>query len=171
MPGFSTGYLGGAIPLISQLRSTFFLNTGAFTVAAQGGADVPAFSVPFNMPAAFSWTNRNSLNSVTRSQPLTVSWTGTAADANVFVAGGGVDISASATTVFVCLAHPGDLSLTVPPQVLANIPPQHTRPSQSLGAIYLDEMPFSSPTTFTASGLTAGQVMPAQVLGKSVAFQ
>ena len=171
IPGFSTGYLGGAIPLISQLPATLFLNTGAFTITAQGGADLPAFSVPFNMPATFSWTNRNNLNSVTRSQPLTLSWTGTPSGATVFVAGGGVDIPNNATTAFVCVAPAGALSFTVPPQVLANIPPQHTRPSQSLGAIYVGEMPLSSPTTFTASGLTSGLVLPAQVLGKSVAFQ
>lgn len=156
---------------LSQLPNTLFLNTGAFTIAAAGGSDVPAFSVPFNMPTVFTWTNRNNLNSVTRSQPLTLSWTGTTSNATVFVAGGGVDIPNNATTAFVCVAHPGDLGLTVPPQVLANIPAQHTRASQSLGAIFVGEMPLSSPTVFSSSGLGTGQVMPAQVLGKSVSFQ
>jgi hypothetical protein len=156
--------------LLSQLPSTLFLNTGAFTINAAGGADIPAFSVPFNMPAAFTWTNRNSLNSVIRSQPLTLSWTGTAPNATVFIAGGGVDIPNSATTAFVCVVPSGALSFTVPQQVLANIPAQHTRASQSLGVIYIGEMPLSSPTTFSA-GSSPGQVMPAQVLGKSVSFQ
>ena len=171
IPGFSSGYLGGAIPLISQLPSQLFLNTGAFTITAAGGADIPKFTVPFNMPAAFTWTNRDTLSNVTRSQPLTVSWTGVPSNSTVFVAGGGVDLPANATTAFVCVAHPGDLTLTVPPQILANIPAQHVRPSQSLGAIYVGEMPLSSPVAFTAPGLTSGQLMPAQVLGKSVSFQ
>ena len=171
IPGYSAGFLGGAIPLISQLPSTLFLLPGAFTITAAGGADIPAFSVPFTMPAAFTWTNRDTLNSVTRSQPLTLSWTGTAPNNTVFIAGGGVDIPNSATTAFVCVAPPGALTLTVPPQILANIPAAHTRSSQSLGAIYVGEIPLTSPTVFTAPGLTSGQVIPAQVLGKSVAFQ
>ncbi|HTB11569.1 MAG TPA: hypothetical protein VK752_08360 [Bryobacteraceae bacterium] len=170
VPGYAAGYLGGAVPLISQLPATLFLNPGAFTMAAQGGTDIPAFSVPFTMPAPFTWTNRDSLNSVTRSQPLTVSWTGVASGATVFVAGGGADIPNSASTAFVCLAHPGDLTLTVPPLVLANVPAQHTRASQSLGVIYVGEMPLTSPTVFTA-GTASGQLLPAQVLGKSVSFQ
>jgi hypothetical protein len=156
--------------LLSQLPNSLLLNPGAFTIAAAQGADVPAFSVPFNMPAAFTWTNRNSLNSVTRSQPLTVSWTGVASGATVFVAGGGIDLPNNATTAFLCVAHPGDISLTVPPQVMANIPAQHTNPAQSLGAIYIGEMPLTTPTVFSA-GSASGQVMPAQVLGKSVSFQ
>jgi hypothetical protein len=87
------------------------------------------------------------------------------------VAGMGVDVADNATTAFVCLAHPGDLSLTVPAQVLANIPPQRLRPVQSLGVIYVGEIALTNPATFTASGLDSAQIMPGQFLGQSVFFK
>jgi hypothetical protein len=123
------------------------------------------------MPAAFTWTNRNSLSTVNRAQPLPLSWSGVAANNTVLVAGLAVDIPNSATSGFICTAHPTDTSFTVPPIVLANLPAQHTRASQSLGVIYIGEMPLSSPTTFSAGSVSSGTLMPAQVLGKSVAFQ
>jgi uncharacterized protein (TIGR03437 family) len=169
--GFFTGFLGGAIPAIPQIPNSLFLNAGNFTLSASGGADIPAFNVPFAMPPTFTWTNRDNLSSVTRSQPLTLSWTGVGSNSTVFIAGGGVDIPNNASTEFVCVTPPGSSSFTVPAAVLANIPAQHTRPSQSLGVIYIGEMPLSSPTTFTVSGIASGQLLPAQVLGKSVAFQ
>jgi uncharacterized protein (TIGR03437 family) len=170
--GFFTGFLGGALPDIAQLPSTLFLNPGNFTLSASGGTDVPAgFNAPFTMPATFTWTNRDNLNTVTRSQPLTVSWSGIAANSTVFIAGGGVDIPNNASTEFVCVAPAGSSSFTVPTTTLANIPAQHTLASQSLGVIYIGAMPLTAPTTFTAQGISTGQILPAQVLGKSVVFQ
>jgi uncharacterized protein (TIGR03437 family) len=170
-PGWVNGYLGGSIPLISQLPSTLFLNPSSFTLVASGGADVPAFNVPFTMPAVFTWANRNSLSTINRSQGLPLSWSGVAANNTVILAGIGVDVPNNTTSGFLCTTHPTDTSFTVPPLVLANIPAQHTRASQSLGVIYIGEMPLSSPTTFTAGSISSGTLMPAQVLGKSVAFQ
>jgi uncharacterized protein (TIGR03437 family) len=170
-PGWINGYLGGSIPLISQLSSTLLLNPGTFTLATAGGADLPAFNVPFTMPAVFTWTNRNSLSTVNRSQGLPLSWSGVAANNIVIIAGLGVDVPNNTTSGFLCTTHPTDTSFTVPPVVLANIPAQHTRASQSLGVIYIGEMPLSSPTTFSAGSISSGTLMPAQILGKSVAFQ
>ena len=170
-PGWINGYLGGSIPLLSQLPSTLFLNTGAFTLAAAGGADIPAFNVPFTMPAAFTWTNRNNLSTINRTQALPLSWSGVAANYTVLIAGLAVDIPNNTTSGFICTAHPTDTSFTVPAVVLANLPAQHTRASQSLGVIYVAEMPLSNPTAFAAGNVSSGTLMPAQVLGKSVAFQ
>jgi uncharacterized protein (TIGR03437 family) len=171
LAGFFSGYLGGAIPSIPQLSTPLFLNPGAFTLTAAGGADLPSFTVPFTFPSAFTWTNRDSLSNVNRLQPLTVSWSGVASGYAAFVAGVGVDLPANATTAFVCIAKPGDTSLTVPAAVLANVSAQHLRPSQSLGAIYVGEALLPNPVAFSAPGLTAGQLIPAQILGKSVSFQ
>ncbi len=170
-PGWINGYLGGSIPLLSQLPSNLLLNSGAFTLTASGGADLPAFNVPFTMPAAFTWTNRNTLSTVNRTQPLSLSWSGVAANNTVLIAGLAADIPNSATSGFICTAHPTDISFTVPSFVLANLPAQHTRASQSLGVIYIAEMPLSNPTTFSTGSISSGTLMPAQVLGKSVAFQ
>jgi uncharacterized protein (TIGR03437 family) len=171
IPGFFTGFLGGAVPAIPQIPNTLFLNSGTFTLSASGGVDIPAFNVLFTMPSAFVWANRDNLSSVTRSQPLTLNWGGAAPNATIFIAGGGVDIPNNASTEFVCIVAPGATSFTVPAATLANIPAQHTRPSQSLGAIYIGAMSLTNPISFAAQGIASGQILPAQVLGKSVVFQ
>jgi uncharacterized protein (TIGR03437 family) len=170
IPGSFSAPVGGNIPSLT-LPNTQFLNPGSFTIAAAGGADVSSFSAPFTMPSPFTWTNQSSLTKVNRTQPLSVSWSGVASGYNVLIAGLGVDIANNATTAFVCTAPPGAISFTVPVQALANLPPQHARPNQSLGAIYIGELPLSSPTTFTASGLNSAQIMPGQFLGQSVLIQ
>jgi hypothetical protein len=169
--GIAAGYLGGAAPLLSQLPSQLFLNPGNFTLAGGGGADIGSFVASLVMPAAFTWIGRDSLSTVNRAAPLTLNWSGVAPGYSVFVAGGGVDLPANASTMFLCLAKPGDTSLTIPSVVLANIPAAHQRKLQSLGALYVGEWPLANPVAFSASGLDSGLVMPAQVLGKPVLFQ
>jgi uncharacterized protein (TIGR03437 family) len=169
--GTFSANIGGNIPLISVLPNTQFLNPGAFTIAGSGGGDISSFSAPFTMPVPLTWTNQSSLTSVDRTQPLTVTWSGVAPGYTVLVAGIGMDLADNATTAFVCQTRPGDLSFTVPVQILGSVPPQRLRPSQSLGVIYIGEVPLSNPVALTASGLNSGQVMPAQFLGQSIFFK
>lgn len=52
------------------------VNGATYTLTAAGGKQVGPFSVQTTFPASFTVTNFSSLNVVTRSQPLTVNWTG-----------------------------------------------------------------------------------------------
>jgi uncharacterized protein (TIGR03437 family) len=49
---------------------------GSYTLTAGGGSQVGPFSITSKFPNAFSVNNLSSLANVNRSQPLTVSWTG-----------------------------------------------------------------------------------------------
>ena len=68
-----------------------FLNPGSFTITSAAGPDVASFQANVTMPAALTWTNRDQLATVDRSQPLTVTWTGAPGNAPVVIRGGGVD--------------------------------------------------------------------------------
>jgi uncharacterized protein (TIGR03437 family) len=171
VPGMSLDSLGGAIPTIPGLTDTSFLNPGNFTVVGAGGKDAGAFHATLTMTAAPTWTNRDQLSNIVRSAGFTVSWTGAAAGQSVFVSGGGVDLPANATGTFLCLAKPGDTSLTVPPDALANVPAAHARLVQSRGAIYVGQWPIATPAQFNASGLDSGLLLGTEVTGKTVAFQ
>ncbi len=162
--------IGGAIPTISGTTSTLILNPGAFNVSGAGGSDVASFQATLNIPQPLTWSNRDTLQTVTRSQGFTVNWSGAAAGNTVFVAGAGEDMPDNASSMFICTAHPGDTSLTVPADVLANILPARTLLLQSRGALYVGQWPLASPPTFSASGIT-GFMLPVEVQGRTVMFQ
>jgi hypothetical protein len=170
-PGLYLASLGGAIPTIPGLANTSFLNPGSFAVSGAGGMDAGSFQAALTMSAPPSWTNRDQLTYVTRSQGFTVAWTGAAGSQTVFIAGGGVDLPANSTGMFLCMAKPGDTSLTVPPDVLANVPAGHARLIQSKGVVYIGQWPITSPVPFNASGIDSGLLLGATISGKTVLFQ
>ena len=50
--------------------------TGTYRVTGSGGTDVGSFSASLNVSNSLSWVNENATNTVDRTQPLTVTWTG-----------------------------------------------------------------------------------------------
>ncbi|MBZ5607472.1 MAG: hypothetical protein LAP38_04380 [Acidobacteriia bacterium] len=170
-PGMYLAPLGGAIPTIPGLANTSFLNPGSFALSGAGGQDTQPFQATLTMPSPPSWTNRDQLSAIKRTQGFSLTWTGVASGQTVFVSGGGVDLPANSTGMFLCIAKPGDTSLTVPPDVLANVPPAHVRLIQSKGAVYLGQWPIASPVQFSASGLDSGLLLGVEVSGKTVMFQ
>lgn len=97
------------------------------------------------MPAPLTWTNRDQLQNIARSQGFTANWNAVPAGHSVFVSGLATDLPTNATAVFVCVAKPGDTSLTVPAYVLANFAATRARTLQSRGAIYVGSWPIGSP--------------------------
>jgi hypothetical protein len=172
-PGLLTGkllnFLGAALSG-NQIPDTLFLEPGAYTLTGAGGG-LGAFSASLNLPAPLTWTNRDQLTVVHRTQPLPVSWTGGASDQTVAVVGFGVDLPTDTTTVFGCLAPSGANSVTVPPQVLANVPSSRPNPLSSKSVIYLVSYPDSALASLNATGLDAGYAAFAYVNGKTVIFQ
>ena len=167
--GFGVTHLGSTLQLFPQLANLFFDTTT--TISAPGGPDIGAFSAQVTIPQGLTWTNRDQLNNITRSQGFTVNWSGAAPNHGVFVAGGVVDVPSNASNIFICRAAPGVNSFTVPPDILANIAPARTRATDSIGAIYFGQWPLTSPVTFTASGIESGAALGAQILVKTVVFR
>jgi uncharacterized protein (TIGR03437 family) len=170
-PTGSTTFLGAAIPTISAAQSYLFLDPGSFNFLAAGGADVSSIKAPFNMQPAMTWTNRDQLQAITRTQGFTVNWSAAASGNSIFVSGGGADLPTNSHSVFLCVAKSGDTSLTVPSYVLANIPPARARLIQSRGVLYVGEWSIVNPITFAATGLDFGLVVPIELAGRTVMFQ
>ncbi|HLG99892.1 MAG TPA: hypothetical protein VKX49_26520 [Bryobacteraceae bacterium] len=163
-------YLGGSVTG-NFFNNTLFLQPGSYSVTGVGGSDVGGFSTSVNMPQPLTWTNRDQTNSIDRTQPLNVSWSG-GSGGQVAIVGFGVDLPTDSTTVFGCLAPPGATSFSVPPAVLANVPPTRPNPLQSKSVIYVASGPDSTAaSTLSASGLDYGFIAFQQVLGKTVIFQ
>ncbi len=97
------------------------LPTGTYTVTATGGHDVSAFSVTLNVDASVLWTNKSAINTIDRSQPLTVTWSGGPEGGSV-VLGGYVDSNTMGLVGFVCIEDASAGSFTIPSFMLSTLP-------------------------------------------------
>ena len=109
---------------------TKFLTPGTYTVDnGAGGADVGAFKATVTVPNPITWSNKATVNTVPRNQPLTITWTGGAATGQVDVIGTS-PLAVDTTTQnpiggasFICVAPASAGTLTVPAAILSALPP------------------------------------------------
>ena len=105
-----------------------YLTPGTYTLDnGTGGADVGAFKTTITIPAAITWSNKASVTTVMRTQPLTINWTG--GNGQVYVIGES-PLAVNATTgsfngvgEFICVAPASAGTLTIPAGVLSALPP------------------------------------------------
>lgn len=170
---FTTGlafFLGGSLSS-NLIPNSAYLAPGSYTVTGTGGKDAGPFTASFNVPQPLAWTNQSQLLQIPRAQPLAISWTGGSSGQLVAVVGFSEDLPANASTVFACLAPSGASSFTVPPSILANLPPTRPNVLQSKSVVYLIGLTPSAPTALKASGLDAGQIISTYISGKTVIWQ
>jgi hypothetical protein len=106
---------------------------------------VGSFTQGLSAPAPLVWTNAGSAGTVTRSQGVTVDWTG-GGNGFVEISGGSIATSASGTfdASFTCNAAAGAGTFTVPPSVLLALP---------VGSGSLSVGNYTLPQNFSVSGL------------------
>ena len=135
-PGLYTGtFTSGFIPPTG----------GPFTFAGQGGSDVEAFNAPLNFPNPLFWTNESAASAITRSQGVTVNWTGGDPDTYVQITGSATTVGV--TVSFTCDAPVSPATFTVPAAVLLALP-------AASGGIAVGN--FTLPNSFGATGLDFG---------------
>jgi uncharacterized protein (TIGR03437 family) len=142
-----------------------FLNAGAFTINnGSGGADVgPASAGPVTIPAALVWSNQSSISTVTRSQGVTVSWTGGDPNGAALISGFAIQSNQAGAT-FICTAPTSAGQFTVPPAVLLALP-------ASTGAGELTVGGITAPVKFIAPGLDTGYALSVASNSQSIAYQ
>jgi uncharacterized protein (TIGR03437 family) len=128
---------------------------GTYTVSASGGADVPAVSGSITVPAFPTMTSPqpDSVNqfSVTRSNGLTVTWSGGSANTYVELDGfSNTDNSGTAGANFKCLTPSAPGTFTIPPYVLLALPPGN------FGG--MDFYPTVLPVNLSGTGLNVNQL-------------
>jgi uncharacterized protein (TIGR03437 family) len=158
----NTGYVTDYFLTFSPANpGTFLSQRGVFTVAGAGGRDIGKFSANFTIGTIPSWTNQTAFApkgtfTATRQNGATLTWSATAAPADSGIAY--IEIDGASYTdgniqnaaLFSCLAPATAGTFTVPPAVLAALPP---------GPYFeLEFKPVLTPVTFTASGLGLGSV-------------
>ncbi len=149
-----------------------FLDDASYIIEGSGG-EVGAFRAEVRRPPDVNWTNRDQLLSITRSQGAAFSWTGGDADLqSVLILGGNKDLQTGASGSFLCVAPLAAGAFTIPPAVLASLPPSNLQqPGQSVGYLFLGATPSAGTPRFTAPGLDAGFAYFASVDGGAVTYR
>jgi len=136
-PGFydTQAPLGQQTTFPGLPSTPLYLDPGTYTLDnGSGGKDVGPFKLTLVVPPTFTWTNQSSINTVDRTQPLTVTWTGGDPNSLVWVSGSSTS-SAGANGMFVCYGKDSDLSLTVPPAILSLLPPSSVQSGSGTGLL------------------------------------
>jgi uncharacterized protein (TIGR03437 family) len=149
MPGIYSASLGTSTSIPGVPSTPLYLDPGTYTLDnGSGGADVGPFKLTITVPPTFNWTNQT-ITTVDRTQPLTITWTGGDPNSLVFV-GGSSMVSNSVFASFVCYGKDSDLSLTVPPAILSLLPASGTTSGVATGGL---EVYTYNTATGTAPGL------------------
>jgi uncharacterized protein (TIGR03437 family) len=160
--------LDGLDTYSSPLAGASFIpaSGGSFTFSGTGGPDVGAFTTPaIQIAPAVTWSNAASISTVTRSNGLTVKWTGGQTGGYVGITGvslTGVTTNASSylAGLFTCQVPASVGTFTVPPTVLLSLPPSSTTSEGGvtipLGFLLLSNA--AAPVSFTAPSLNVGVV-------------
>jgi len=136
---------------------------GLFTFDnGSGGSDVGAFKAQAQLASPLVWSNMNSISTVTRSNGVTVNWTGGDPSSYTSITGlsfGSVNGSVSNFVVgdFTCQAQTSAGTFTVPSAVLLALPASTTIEGISFSSLSLSND--TAPVTFTATGLDIGWVV------------
>jgi uncharacterized protein (TIGR03437 family) len=145
-----------------------FLSAGAYTVSAPGGADAPAFKASITIPALPTMTSPppDAANpfSVTRSNGLTVTWSGGQANGPIQLEGfSATDNTNTNGADFLCSAPAGAGTFTVPPSVLLALPAGNFA--------QLAFRPFANRVSLTGSGLSVSRLVAWYVYFTPLAFK
>jgi hypothetical protein len=169
LPGGIPGLPGSAPP---------FLEAGSYTVDnGSGGSDVGAFTATLAIPTPMTWTNQDQITAVTRSQGVTVRWTGGAAGSQVIIIGTSSNRSGTTTVsgAFFCTAPVSAGEFAVPAIVTLSLPPSSTQASSAPGA---PSTPFgtlgvqsSVNGTFRAPGIDIGIITSSVASLKNLGYQ
>jgi len=139
------------------------LPPGTYSVTSAGGRDLSAFKATLNVGANVTWTNKGAINSIDRTQPLTVTWSGGTNPGSVLI-GGYVFSNTVGLVGFVCTEDTGKGSFTIPGFILSLLPP-----SAAGGAMFISPHPLSRQVTIP--GVDAAYFMDGSNDSKSVVYQ
>ena len=158
-------FLGGTGPgpFSKALKEEpLFLESGTFEVQSLGGGDVGAYGGSFQMPAQLVWENRDSLREVVRSRGATVKWSG-AGERLVVVAIASVEPISGTAGMSICVAPQGASQLTVPAEILANLPTTGNSSDGNIpiGGVAVGAFPSQFPAALKGDGIDRGIIFPA----------
>ncbi|HTP86824.1 MAG TPA: hypothetical protein VMJ34_07750 [Bryobacteraceae bacterium] len=135
-----------------------YLDPGTYTISGTGGTDVGAFNVQIAVPPAVTWTNEDSITTVTRANGQLITWSGGDPSGYVDISGDSIVLESDNSAVgatFYCRAKVSDHSFMIPPVVLLSLPAS----ASVAGFVVPGGLSVSAatlPKQFSATGLDLG---------------
>jgi uncharacterized protein (TIGR03437 family) len=148
--------LGGEAPFSHVPPVPLFAKPGAYTISAEGGADVGPFSVRLAVSRPIVWSNRAAINNVDRRAGFTVEWKASRKEDAILIAVASADGLTGDSAICFCMAPAKDGRFTIPPLALANLPASSQENDFEPSYVLLLELPVHLPTPIQARGLDAG---------------
>ena len=145
---------------------------GTFKFRAPGGPDVGVAEATIDAVNPMTWNEHTTISTVSRSQPLTVTWRGGTPGGFVVIQGASfTGPNADILTSFGCTERVEAGRYTVPRDVLASMVPSLVIPPLNIPTGSLLVQHFTLPARFTAPGLDHGSIVWETYSGASVNFQ
>jgi hypothetical protein len=143
-----------AIPLgsfyVNIMTSGTLASGGTYNLTGLGGTQVGPFSASAVLPSTFTAANYNSITRIDRTQPLTISWTGSGFDRVYFQATTNTRVAGMQHIVTINCYIPANLgTYSIPTAALAYLQP-------GTASIAIEGM--SPSGTFTANLVAGGQL-------------
>lgn len=164
--------LGVAVaPPIFTSKNSPFLDPGAYTLDnGDGGSDASAFRAVLSIPptpAPLNWTNLDSIQTIDRSQDLTVTWTGGDPTREYVLIGGSVQ--SPGNTIFGCAERVEAGRLVIPSVVLSTLPLNLTDVTAS--SFGVGRAPLLGGVKFWGGGIDAGYFSYGELNMKNVTYR
>jgi uncharacterized protein (TIGR03437 family) len=143
------------------LEGEDYFEPGQYTLDnGAGGANVGSFQAALTIPdSQFNWTNRQNLQRVSRTEDLTITWTGGDPDNElVAIVGFSTRTDLNVGAAFTCTGRPSAGSFTIPAEVLSNLPASSEWDGEDdpTSGLIVTTTPMLDSSKFTAPGLDVG---------------
>lgn len=167
-----TAVLGGTTPLPMRETLPLFLQPGEYRIQVPGGAGLEPFDATMRMERALRWKNRNRLSTVHRAEGTAIEWKAAHSDDLIVITAMNAAGPGDAMAVCFCAVTASAGRFTIPPYVLANIPP--TEPGQNnlpLNLLFVSEIhntPIAKPAPGNLDALTLSSL---SAVGRTVTFR
>ncbi len=133
---------------------------GTYTISSGGGQDVGSFSASLTVIGNVTWTNKASISTVDRTQPVTVTWSGATQPGTVLI--GGYSQTQTEERTFTCVEDASKGTFTIPSFVLSQMP------ATTGGTLFISPHPLSHQVSIP--GLDLAYFVDASSQSKTVSY-
>ena len=176
--GFPISGVVPGVPAVPTGLPASFIEAGQWSLKGTGGSDIGAFTATVTVPTPLTCKNCD-LDTIDRSQPLTINWSGGGGSQDYVQIGGFAttpslaDSTKNVAVIFSCTARASDGTFTVPVSILSQLPTSSSDvlSAANVGALAIVNGLGSSSATFTAPGLDAGYFGYSSLLYRAMGYK
>jgi hypothetical protein len=164
------GKFGGNMPVPGVQPKPPFFAPGDYSITGAGSPEIGPIDVRLNVPLSFEWTNRDASHDLDRQKGVTVQWGHLASGRRMTILAAGMNPYTGAAGFVFCAAPPDASTFSIPPEMLANLPPTPSLVGLPQGLLLLLSVPQSPPAHVSIGGTAANFAAYIEIDGGSVIF-